>query len=253
MVLNALLALSSAHKRKILDPANRAREGVLPDTQEIFLLKQYGGAVKKLQSFLAEGREKGMGRERVLVGCIMCSLLVLIEMMRGRYEVGYLHLANGAQWAKQLPDKADKPEVNLKLEHFFPRMLDQFEMHRIRKRASSPASTTKTLVFTPTLRFEDVAEAGHHLDDLVSLLTHAAEQTRLLPPSATAAMQVSEEDFAYARASFESWLSSYKATIAESEFDVDGAEGEAWKALRQRYDMVVGRADIGLVGWMGQK
>jgi hypothetical protein len=54
MILQALLALSAAHKRKILDPTNRAREGLPPDAQEIFMLKQYCGGMKSLYTHLYE-------------------------------------------------------------------------------------------------------------------------------------------------------------------------------------------------------
>jgi hypothetical protein len=243
MVLQALLALSAAHKRKILDPANRARDDLVPDAQEVFLLKQHGLAIKNLQNFLKNGAETT--RQRLLLAVIMCNLLVLMEYGRGRYDVGYLHLNSGALLVKKLIQGFCKSVCDLKLAQFFPRLQDQMEVYRARKHARNSGLSAPSLGVTPILRFKSVEEAGLHLEDLVDLLAHATKEARLLPPTATAAWRLLQNDWEYLMACFEAWLLAYDATLADLGLSVEGREVEAWTALRQRYVMAMRMADVG--------
>jgi hypothetical protein len=234
MVLRALLALSAAHKRKFLDPANRARDGLVPDAQEVFLLKQHGNAIKNLQRFLADGSETT--RQRLLLAVIMCSLLVLMEYGRGRYDVGYLHLKSGAQLAKRLIEEFCSRVCGLKLAQFFPRLLDQAGVYRARKCGAS-ASVVK-----PILRFLDMEEAGHHLDEVIDILAHTAKELKRLPPLSVAHREMPQVDWEISVAWFKAWLLAYDATLKDLGPD---AETEAWRALRLRYDTAMRMADVG--------
>jgi hypothetical protein len=243
MVLQALLALSAAHKRKILDPANRARVGLVPDAQEVFLLKQHGLAIKNLQNFLKNGAETT--RQRLLLAVIMCSLLVLMEYGRGRYDVGHLHLNSGAVLVKKLIEGFCNSVCDLKLAQFFPRLQDQMEVYRARKRAPTSALSTHALGVNPILRFKSAEEAGHHLGDLVDILALATKEAGLLPPTVTAARRLLQNDQKYLMACFEAWLLAYDATLADLGLSVEGGEAESWTALRQRYGMAIRMADVG--------
>ncbi|KAJ4366199.1 hypothetical protein N0V83_007834 [Neocucurbitaria cava] len=264
MVLQALLALSSAHKRKILEPAKRARDGLLPDTQEIFLLKQYGGAIKNMQELLAD--ENRPTRPRLLLTVIMCSLFVLLEYMRGNYETGYLHLTSGAQLAKQLSiEPTSETMCEIKLVHFFAQLQNQSDMYRLQKQRRSQSSlsaspesqktstalpaTTTTIIPTKTaLRFANVAEAGSHLDALTESIVHSTEQARMIPLSAKASRRLLAQEHAYVLASFDAWLLAYHATIAAQPSPESEVDRAGWKGLRQRYDMAMEMADLGVTG-----
>jgi hypothetical protein len=248
MVLHALLALSSAHKRKILDPVNQAREGLLPDAQEVFLLKQYSGAITNMQKHLAN--EKRPTRPKLLLAVIMCALFVLLEYTRGRYDNGYVHLTSGAKLAKQLTEESSGAQFDVKLVHFFARLQDQTNVFRMIKPSSESDTSTSTPTMPaaiPTLRFEDVAEAGHHLDALVDSMAHSAEQARQIPLSAKGSRRMLEEEHAYLMASVESWLLAYDATMAERSAQMSSADTAQWQALRQRFAMAMDLADIGII------
>jgi len=64
MILQALLALSAAHKRKTLEPTNWCQQGRLSDAHEIFLMEQYGGAMRNMRQLL--GSEKAKDRWQLL-------------------------------------------------------------------------------------------------------------------------------------------------------------------------------------------
>jgi hypothetical protein len=54
MILQALLALAAAHKRQILEPTNRMQQGPPSDAHEVFLMKQYGGAMSNMRMLLGD-------------------------------------------------------------------------------------------------------------------------------------------------------------------------------------------------------
>ncbi|CAO2657989.1 Nn.00g072490.m01.CDS01 [Neocucurbitaria sp. VM-36] len=249
MVMQALLALSSAHKRKVLEPAKRVRDGLLPDTQEIFLLKQYGGAIKNMQMLLADDIRPT--KQRLLLAVIMCGLFVLLEYMRGHYDAGYLHLTSGARLAKQLTNEPSETMSDSKLMHFFARLQDQSDMFRLQRLGSSELQTStpsspSAAITTTTLQFDDITEAGNHLDALIESLAHSAEQSRLIPSSAKASRRLLAEEHAYVLASFDAWLLAYDATMAAASRPETCADSAAWIALRQRYDMAMEMAVIGV-------
>lgn len=239
MVLQAMLALSAVHKRKVLEPAKRARDGLAPDAQEIFLLKQYGSAIRNLQSYL-ENEYKPKG-PKCLMAVIMCALFVLLEYTRGNFDAGFLHLTSGARLAKQLLSDPGMAGHELKLLHFFARLQDQTEVYRVQSQTDNETAATET-----ELRFSDIVEADNHLDSLVDMMAHSAEQARMIPLSATASRKLFDEELAYLLASLEAWRLAYDATLAESYSKMPPETHAAWIALRKRYDMAMEMSEFQL-------
>lgn len=246
MVLHALLAISSAHKRNVLDPANRARAGLPPDAQEVFLLKQYGGALKGMQSHLAD--EKKPKRQKLLVAIVMWSLLVLLEHIRGNFETGYMHLTHGSQLAKQFAADLEERDCNLKLFQFFLRVNDQTQIYWTLKlflRQTGAATLSPSIVRAhQRLRFNNVTEAGYQLDILLEMIMHSVEQARKIPPAAIASRKLQEQEHMNLWASFESWLLAYQITMESLDGNMTCEDAIAWKRLRERYDIVIKMDEI---------
>ncbi|KAF2627497.1 hypothetical protein BU25DRAFT_48943 [Macroventuria anomochaeta] len=233
MILQALLALSAAHKRHVLDPVNRAREGLVPDGLEVFLLKHYGSAIKGLQNHLDGGAK--IPKAKWFAAVTMCAIFVLFELMRGRFEEACVHLKTGAHIAKQFTREPGQPDLSPQLVQFFIRLPDQ--MIQFRRRLPNQQTTPVHSSTSPIvkLRFASPAEAGHYLDDLIEQLAYLAQQTRQMPRSATAAHAVHHDVCRYLLSCFESWLNACNATTAERRLILTPSDAAAYKALRQRY------------------
>ncbi|KAF2820279.1 hypothetical protein CC86DRAFT_119122 [Ophiobolus disseminans] len=125
MILQALLALAAAHKRQVLEPTNRVHEGTLLDDQEIFLTKQYCGALGNMRKYL--GDDEAMNRLQLLLAVITSALFILLERTRGNFDTAYVHVKNGARLTDQFIAVSGDAACNSKVTQFFTRVQDQSE------------------------------------------------------------------------------------------------------------------------------
>ena len=95
-VLHAVLALSSAHKRKTLYSGLEAVY-TPPDQQEQFMLRSYSTAIKCLQPHLTSKR---ISSNRIAL--ITCLVFITLEYIRGHYRAGQIHLQNGLQLLRNI-------------------------------------------------------------------------------------------------------------------------------------------------------
>jgi hypothetical protein len=234
MILQALLALSSVHKRKALDPANRVRDGLLPDAQEMFMLRQYGNAMQNLQKHLRN--EMRSSRPQLLMAVITCGLFILLEGTRNNYDAAYVHVTSGIRLQRKLVEITGKKSLGVIQLNFLPRLKDQMEIYRQRQR--SEVHTLIPPASLPTLRFESLTEAGNHLDILIEESAHAAEEARSLVPSSTGALKtLVKEEQAYYTAALDAWYLTFKVMMASKTASMTLDEKMAWKALQQRHEV----------------
>ncbi|KAH7079986.1 hypothetical protein BKA63DRAFT_232120 [Paraphoma chrysanthemicola] len=239
MTLQALLAISAAHRRKVLDPANRARDGELPDAQEIFLLKQHGRAMKSMQKLLESDSTTSSSNLSLIL--IMCGLFVLLERVRGQYEAACLHLSLGLPITEQLAQTSNSGRIDDKLDSFFSRMRDQLIVFGKRKNpAEMDASTAKV---APAWRFTSPTDAERHLDMLIDESILTVEQHRTVSKTAKASRALLETEHTYHLAGFDSWYLAYEATVAEESVQSSPGQATAWAQLRSRYLLGRGMAD----------
>ncbi|KAF3041668.1 hypothetical protein E8E12_002817 [Didymella heteroderae] len=243
MVLQALLTLSAAHKRHVLDPVNRAREGLPPDALEVFLLKHYGNAVKGLQNYL--NGETNIPKAKWSAAAIMCSLLVLIELMRGRFEVACVHLESGAYIARQIAEEPGQLGVSRQITQFFIRLRDQTIIfrHRVPEQRPYSARLAATPVFN--LRFSSPTEAAHYLDDLIEQVAYLAQRSKQMSriaPEFRVSVIMHQDTCRYLLSCFESWYNAFNSTLAEQRLSISPGDLLAYEALLQRYKISV---DIG--------
>lgn len=228
--------MSAAHKRHVFDPAKRSREGIAPDALEIFLLKHYGNTIRGLHDYL--GGDTKIPKAKWSVTAIMCSLLVLIELMRGRFEVACVHLENGAYIARQIVKEPGQMGVSRQITQFFIRLHDQTKIfrHRVPRQRSYSARLAATPVFD--LRFSSPTEAAHYLDDLTEQVAYLAQQSKQISGMTTASRVSSvmhQDTCQYLLSCFESWYNAYNSTIAEQRLNISSSDLLVYEALLQRY------------------
>ncbi|KAJ4987587.1 hypothetical protein SVAN01_06900 [Stagonosporopsis vannaccii] len=238
MILQALLALSAAHKRHVLEPIDRARAGLAPDGPEIFLLRHYGNALRGLQAYLNDDGD--MPRSKLFTAASMCAIFVLLSLLRGRFDEASVHLKTGAFFAKQLIQEPSRPN---QLAQSLTRLQDQTTLFH------NQTSTSRFMairLFSPStfeLRFASPTEAAHYLDDLVEQVAYLAQQERQIPRSATAAIKMHRNICRYLLSCFESWSNACNATITERGLTLTPDDVSIYKALRQRYQVAKAMAE----------
>ena len=228
MILQALLALSASHKRHVLDPINRVMEA--PDALEMFVLKHYGSAIRGLKNHL-DGVQK-VPKSKWFAAVTMCALMVMLALMRGRFEEAFVHLDTGARIAEQYAQDPSEQHPSPTLARFFIRLQDQTSLFR--RKLSSQQDRVSTSV-TLTMRFSSPVEAGQYLDDLVEQLAYLAQQRRELPPSATTAIAMQHKVSLYLSSCFDSWLNACNATMEEQRLSLSPGDVAAYEALRRYY------------------
>ena len=101
-VLHAVLAVGIAHKTESSKGDWTLPSTEAPDREEKFILKQYSMAIRHLQPHF---EHKSVASVRVAL--ISCMLFVCLEFLRGRYQTGNQHLANGIRLLGDLAGQAD--------------------------------------------------------------------------------------------------------------------------------------------------
>lgn len=248
-VLHAVLALSSAHKRKELDSIGRDRSRVPPDKQEAFMLRQYSTAIGYLQPNLLPS-----GKGSVRVALITCLVFIFLEFVRGRYQAGCVHLENGLRLIKDLEPasrsngsllakgttrSAGIDSLDTSLTELFTRLQVQAAMFGQHVRQYDP---TPTLLETalPTLKFGSANEARNHLDMIFNGISHITEEYDRISESGSYAEGLQAllcNDQAFIHASLNAWLRTYEATVPDANFRKCSLEGFAYQLLRVYYTM----------------
>ena len=238
MVLSALLALSSAHKRRTLEPSMTFRVNAKPDKPEVFMLKHYGSALRSLQAHLADSR--ALTRSKLLPAIITCAIFTLLEYLRNNQTAGILHLRSGFQLVQQLTLGPGDSIISTNLVQFHNRLFDQGATYQHQAQAlsppnlptppssapvsPSPSTSTSTSTSTtplppppptPLLRFTSPLEADNHLAALIAAIAHIAEQSRTIPTSERAARARISDEHRYLLAAFDSWAHACRATEAD--------------------------------------
>jgi hypothetical protein len=245
MVLSALLALSSAHKRRTLQPDVTFRVSAKPDKPEIFMLKHYGSAMKSLQTHLATSG--ALTRSKLLPAIFTCAIFTLLEYLRNNQGTGILHLRSGYQLVQQLMLEPGESIISTNLVQFHNRLFDQGETYQHQQTLSSPdlptppssnpVSPTTSTSPPPTLRFTSPVEAENHLTALIAAIVRIAEHSRLVSLSETAARARIYDEYRYLLAAFDSWAQACNATVADLASRLTPDHAAPYNALRQRWFM----------------
>jgi hypothetical protein len=226
MLLQATLALSSAHKRKTLDSADRTRGDVIPDSQEVFMLQQYSRALRNMSKHMSS--EEKMDRTQLLLAAYTCAMFMLIESHRCNYDAIKVHLNAGVRVVKRLRELTSDEYIESEKLRYFACVQDQMGVYQ--RQSSEEYGPTPT----PTLRYKSPADAQQYLDALIEGMEHAVEQIRLISGSAKA-RELCREELAYYIGGFDAWKLAAEATVASRAARMTSTERLVWDNLREQF------------------
>lgn len=177
-VLNALLALSSVHKKQITNDSDTT------DDQEQFMLRHYIKAIRNLQSLLMT-EDKGSVR----VPLITCVVFTCLEFLLGHFATAQVHLHNGLKVLKEthflsnmnedtdgiLTETSSLDSLDHWIVEAFLRLYVQVELFK------QSYQHQCLIVQTPspgcsTLSFRSTNEAWQQLEQLLNRIFHLTER-----------------------------------------------------------------------------
>ncbi|KAF2438054.1 hypothetical protein P171DRAFT_437143 [Karstenula rhodostoma CBS 690.94] len=247
-VMHAVLAISSAHRRKVLNGASRNKVLVLPDKQEEFLLRNYCKSIYYLQP---KFHDSGVHAMRTTL--ITCLVFTYLELLRGTYKRAYDHLDGGLKVLADLNHETNRKRTQSKdcsfksssdsnqdcidafLTEAFTRLRVQMEFSILRSGMGFTLAP-KLPSDLPTLRFGSFHEARHYLDrvfDGINLLSQPIRDGSYANwPDGYWNMILTEQCFM--QGSLDSWLRSLTATMADAN---NGDELKEYNMLRIYHTM----------------
>jgi hypothetical protein len=184
-ILHAVLALGSAHKRKVLRSGLETVEAP-PDSQEQFMLRHYSKAITNLRHHLSYNNKTS-----AQVALITCLVLISLEYIRGHYRAGQIHLNNGLRLLEEVEAEKGKDadraiiRMNTKPESINDWIIDSYA--RLQAQADVFGKRSRQLRFVlhdspPTAKtvfFENAAQARHILERLIDEIIYLRDQYQM--------------------------------------------------------------------------
>lgn len=183
-VLHAVLALSSVHRRGIINAGGQTKTDNVPDEQEQFTLQHYVKAISHLQLHFSI-----KDRASFRIALITCVVFVCLEFLRGHFETAQIHLQNGLKMLGEMQMPSDGNDGILRLKpcdstddrivEAFSRLHLQVELFK--HAYQHPCSLLHPAGYdeTPALVFHSFNEAWQQMERLLNEvfhLTHLARQ-----------------------------------------------------------------------------
>jgi hypothetical protein len=181
-VLHAILALGSAHKRKVLHSGLETVE-VPPDLQEQFMLRHYSKAITTLRPHLSY-----KNRASARVALVTCLVFISLEYIRGHYRAGQIHLHNGLKLLQELEAEesreTDRAIIMMKPK---PESIDDWIIDsyaRLQAQGDFFGKRSRQLRFVlqdsplsvKTVLFENAAQARQVIERLIDELIYLKDQ-----------------------------------------------------------------------------
>ncbi|KAK3385891.1 hypothetical protein B0H63DRAFT_393780 [Podospora didyma] len=100
-VLHAIIALAATHRREIggswLASSVRNCDDTIPDANERLAMQQYNKAIASLRCHF-----KKKDRQSVRIALISCMVFISIELLRGDFKTGLVHLQSGLKLLQEI-------------------------------------------------------------------------------------------------------------------------------------------------------
>ncbi|KAF2680818.1 hypothetical protein K458DRAFT_392491 [Lentithecium fluviatile CBS 122367] len=248
VVLHAVLALGSAHRRKEHDGVGRDRSLVLPDRQERFMLWHYTKAIECLKPHALPS-----GEVSVRTALIACLLFYCIEMMRGNYATSRMHLDSGTRLAVNTSQstivngKSVVPRTEL-VDDSLMQTLTRLQVHcalaaHYSQRLDSPTQSLCNAL--PASKFQSVGEAWSCIDQVIEGIDHMKNEYHRTPdPESWPASyrDTLNRDRCFTLAALHTWLRTYDATIKDASSRSKHYEVFSFQLLRPYHTMATIKA-----------
>ncbi|KAK3361143.1 hypothetical protein B0T24DRAFT_642449 [Lasiosphaeria ovina] len=255
-----MLALSSLHRGDLnADQARgRAWDKPLPKdpgSVESFTLSQYSKAI----NHLLQPRFASQDKAAVRVALVACMLFTCLELLRGRYRAGNIHLQNGIKLlavlkghGHKLPRRGVSPNPSFNhgwnrdsvddwLTTVFSRMnLSAVQFGQGRWTCPGPSLTRRQ---SPPLAFESLLQARDILDRLITDILHLTalswQRNALADGSADSASAEKDllDEQRRIRSDLAAWLNAYMAFGNDAPGRLDGLLEIGYQLLFLHYNM----------------
>lgn len=180
-ILHAVLALGSAHQKETAEEGRPREECVVLDSQQAFMLQEYGVAIRSLQCHLSS-RDK----RSIHVALAACVIFTFFENLLGRYVAANAHLHSGLRLLAEVygPHEHLDGETGIQLSRgsvddwiieSFVRLHVQAALWGQGLPNLCPRLPAFPITPIPT-SFDSTNQAAHHMDRLILDILHLAEQ-----------------------------------------------------------------------------
>ncbi|KAI0446160.1 hypothetical protein F4803DRAFT_504701 [Xylaria telfairii] len=218
-ILHAVLALGSAHQKESLETGKPRESCVALDSQQEFMLREYGKAIRSLQPHFSS-----QDKRSIHVALITCILFTFLENLLGRYATANTHLHSGLRLLSQtyvsfhgsvgtsIPTKP-RGYVDDWIIESFGRLHVQAALLGQGLPGLYPALPVYPTTPIPEI-FASTNEAAHYMDRLLLDALHLSEQCSLSDGNATDPTPPAgfEDGRQRLRAELRQWLTAYNAT-----------------------------------------
>ncbi|OIW32299.1 hypothetical protein CONLIGDRAFT_612841 [Coniochaeta ligniaria NRRL 30616] len=183
-IYHAVLALSSVHKRGVINNDREDQDDTIPDKLEQFALHHYLKAINQLQRYFTRGKDRSSCR----IALIACIVFTSMDLLRGHFTAAQVHLQHGLKLLQQTyPNTISSPPATDQwIIEVFSRLYVQFRLFNQRSQqmywpqllhAGEPSDQS------PIFRCAKEAwrEIEQLLDDIF-LLAHHAQQLQSEKP-----------------------------------------------------------------------
>ncbi|KAI0466710.1 hypothetical protein F4859DRAFT_496425 [Xylaria cf. heliscus] len=230
-ILHAVLALGSAHQKESFEQGNPKEHCVALDSQQEFMLREYGKAIRSLQPHFSS-----QDKRSVHVALITCVLFTFFENLLGRYATANAHLHSGLRLLSETyvsaHHSADMIITNKPRGYVDDWIIESFARLHVQAALLGqgllglyPVLPVYPTTSIPSV-FASTNEAARYMDRLLLEILHLADQCSLQDESATDPTLPAGIDDCQQRlrAELQIWLAAYNATnpdLHEGFSDVD--------------------------------
>ncbi|KAI1429114.1 hypothetical protein F5Y12DRAFT_728143 [Xylaria sp. FL1777] len=180
-ILHAVLALGSAHHKESLEEGRPVVACVALDSQQKFMLREYGKAMRSLHSRLSS-----RDRRSIHIALAACAIFTFLENLLGRYSTANTHLHSGLRLLAETYGPVDhlagetasttpRGYVDDWIIESFARLHVQAALWSQGLPGLYPRLPSFPITPIPPF-FESTNNAAHHMDRLILDILHLAEQ-----------------------------------------------------------------------------
>ncbi|KAJ8129471.1 hypothetical protein O1611_g4160 [Lasiodiplodia mahajangana] len=243
-ILHAVLALGSAHQKESLQEEEAKESPETLDSQQKFMLQEYGKAMRDLQPHLSS-----QDRRSVHVALVVCTLFTFFENLLGRYAAANAHLHSGLRLLAETYTPIERPEsmaftterrgyVDDWIIESFARLHVQAALLGQGLPGLYPRLPKFPLTPIPVI-FDSTNEAARYMDRLLLEIAHLVEECSSLDCSAAdvtflARLQDTQQRL---QADLKQWIAAYNATDPDAREGFSHIDGFYIRVLRGYHTM----------------
>ncbi|KAI0427607.1 hypothetical protein F5Y09DRAFT_26424 [Xylaria sp. FL1042] len=245
-IFHAILALGSAHQKESLEEGNPVEDYTTLDSQQKFMLQEYGESIRSLQSHLSS-----RDRKSIQVALTTCAIYTFLENLLGRYVTANAHLHSGLRLlagiygpvdglASETITSISRGYVDDWIIEIFVRLHVQAALWGQGLLSLCPRLPVFPTTPIPAF-FENANQAAHHLDRLILDILRLAEQCSGSDDSAvnpTLDLVLDDCQQSFLR-ELEQWLAAYNMTNLEICKGFTSVDEFYMKVLRGYHTMAV--------------